>query len=360
MITFNQVRVWSMLVLTGLSVSSCDDKTKKEEDKSSVETVLPTDPNKVTTMILESTDFMHELVSNGKLSASQIVDLRFTSPEIISRIYVKNGDRVRKGDKIAELDKFKLQHKLNQSKDDLMRSKLELQDVLIGQGYSLEDSLAIPADIMKLAKVKSGYDKAVSQLDLAQYEMNNAVLTAPFDGTVANLFTKQLSTPSTTDPFCSVIGNSGLGVEFSVLESELPLIQRGNRVEVRPYAYQDKVISGQVTEVNPIVDANGMVKVVASVPASADLFEGMNVRVNVQRSLGKQLVVPKEAVVLRTGRKVVFTLKDDLAMWVYVDTGLENSTSYTITDGLVPGDTVIVSGNINLAHEAPVTVVDQL
>ena len=36
--------------------------------------------------------------------------------------------------------------------------------------------------------------------------------------------------------------------------------------------------------------------------------------------------------------------------------GLENSTSYTITDGLNIGDTVIASGNINLAHESKVTV----
>ena len=84
----------------------------------------------------------------------------------------------------------------------------------------------------------------------------------------------------------------------------------------------------------------------------------MNVRVSIHRSLGKQLVVPKSAVVLRSGKQVVFTLTEDKAYWNYVHTGLENADSYTIVDGLKEGDTVITSGNINLAHEAPVKVIE--
>ena len=83
----------------------------------------------------------------------------------------------------------------------------------------------------------------------------------------------------------------------------------------------------------------------------------MNVRVSVKRSVGEQLVIPKTAVVLRSGKQVVFTLKDGKAMWNYVHTGLENMEEYTITDGLEEGMEVIVTGNVNLAHEAPVKVI---
>jgi 6-phosphogluconate dehydrogenase (decarboxylating) len=86
------------------------------------------------------------------------------------------------------------------------------------------------------------------------------------------------------------------------------------------------------------------------------LYDGMNVNINLQRSLGKQLVIPKEALVLRTNRKVVFTLKNERAQWVYVETGLENSSSYVVTDGLNSGDSVIYEGNINLADQTPVRV----
>ena len=83
----------------------------------------------------------------------------------------------------------------------------------------------------------------------------------------------------------------------------------------------------------------------------------MNVNVRVQKTLPNQLVIPKKALVLRTNRQVVFTLREGKAMWNYVKTGIENATGFIITEGLSEGDSVIYDGNINLAHEAPVSVI---
>ena len=97
------------------------------------------------------------------------------------------------------------------------------------------------------------------------------------------------------------------------------------KVVITPYA-GGGAFEGSVSEINPLVDANGMVKVKAAVNAGGKLFSGMNVKVSVRRSLGEQLVIPKTAVVLRSGKQVVFTLKEGKAMWNYVNTGLENAT----------------------------------
>ena len=92
------------------------------------------------------------------------------------------------------------------------------------------------------------------------------------------------------------------------------------------------------------------------------LFDGMNVRISVKRSLEGQMVIPKTAVVLRSGKQVMFVVEDGKAMWKYVHTGLENMTEYTLTnwkaDGLEEGMKVIITGNVNLAHEAPVKVIE--
>jgi len=50
----------------------------------------------------------------------------------------------------------------------------------------------------------------------------------------------------------------------------------------------------------------------------------------------------------------VFTFHNGLALWNYVETGPENSRRIVITSGLEEGMEVIVSGNLNLAHETPV------
>ena len=344
-----------------LLCAACGKEKKASElNETSVETVLPSETNEVTAIPLVRSEFHHELISNGKIEARNQAKLYFESAGAIARIYVKNGESVRKGQKLAELEPFRLKNQLDIATDALEKAKLELQDVLIGQGYMLADSARVPADILKLAKVQSGYEQALASYELAEYEWKRSVLTAPFDGIVANLTAKAYNQASTSEAFCTIIDNSQLEASFTILENELPLIRIGDRVEVQPFAVSGLKATGSISEINPLVDENGMVQVKALVGGSDKLFEGMNVRVSIHRSLGKQLVVPKEAVVLRSGKQVVFVLDSTKtkAYWTYVHTSLENADSYTIADGLKEDDIVITSGNINLAHEAPVTIIE--
>ena len=357
----------SIYCLAFVILISCSDKKKEENiPEKGVETVLPDVKNEVSVMALQKQDFHHELVSNGKVVAQNQADLRFESSEIVAHIYVKNGDWVQKGQKLAELDQFRLANKLTQAEDALERARLELQDVLIGQGYAMDDINKVPADILKLAKVKSGYDQSKAQYELVKREEEHATLTAPFDGVVANLFAKPYNLANTSEIFCTIIDTQGMEASFTVLESELPLLKIGDRVTVIPYADAGSTYDGSVSEINPLVDDKGMVKVRARVNGKGKLFSGMNVRISVQRSLGQLLVIPKSAVVLRSGKQVVFTLDKGKAQWNYVRTRFENTDSCVVankadvgvTDGLMEGDTVIVSGNVNLAHEAPVQLLD--
>ena len=98
---------WILLCLACMMTLSCSDKknTANESEKG-VSTVLPDAKNEVAFQILKKRDFNHELVSNGKISARGKADLRFETGEVIAHIYVKNGDRVQKGQKLADLDKF--------------------------------------------------------------------------------------------------------------------------------------------------------------------------------------------------------------------------------------------------------------
>jgi RND family efflux transporter MFP subunit len=340
-------------------MASCSGDKKEADEEQGVETLLPDMVNEVTIMELHPSDFNHELISNGKLSARQFVDLRFESAETIAEIYVKNGDRVTEGQKLAGLAVFRLHNKTVQAKDALDKAKLELQDVLIGQGYAIEDSAKVPDATMQLVRTKSGYGQALVQYELALYEEQHAVLRAPFDGVVANLFTKALNTSSTTDVFCTIIDPRSLEASFTILESELSLVRAGDKVEVTPFSMPDEKTDGRISEINPLVDVNGMVQVKATIARTGRLFEGMNVRISIRRSAGRQLTVPKEAVVLRSGRPVVFTLVNNKAFWNYVQTGLENAGHYTITEGLKDGDIVITGGNINLAHETAVEITDK-
>ena len=352
--------IWGCLAL--MMLAACSGSNTENKEKEGVETVLPQQVNEVTVMKLAKGNFHHELVSNGKIVAKDYADLYFRTSEVVAKVYVKNGMFVRKGQKLAELDMFKLNNTLAQNKNALAQAHLDMQDVLIGQGYAPEKLNAVPADVLELAKVKSVYERAKAQYEVSQYDVEQATLTAPFDGVVANLFDKQYNMPKSGEPFCRVIRTSAMEVDFTVLESELPLIKVGDQVEVTPYAAAVGTRTGSISEINPLVDENGMVRVKAQVNGGDKLFDGMNVRISVKRSVPDQMVVPRTAIVLRSGKQVIFTVKDNIAMWNYVTTGLENLSEYTLVDweasGLQEGMTVITTGNVNLAHETPGKIIE--
>lgn len=346
-------------IVLAIAVLAACTPGKKDQPEETVQQLLPDRPAEVTIMTLAAVDFEHELVSNGKISAQNVAELKFQTAEVIAAIYVKNGARVEKGQRIAMLDTYSLTNAVNQARNALERSKLEYQDVLIGQGYMLDNPEAVPGEVDELAKVKSGYNSAQTQYNMATYNLEQATLTAPISGMIANLFAKPNTLASPSNIFCNIIDTRSLEASFTVLENELGMIRTGDKIKVAPFSMAGVEVEGRVSEINPWVDKNGMVQVKASVGYHERMVEGMNVRVSIFRSLGKQWVVPKSAVVLRTGRQVVFTLADGRAIWNYVQTGLENATSYTITgETLKEGDRVITSGNINLAHESHVTVIE--
>jgi RND family efflux transporter MFP subunit len=347
-----------LFFFVSLLLFSCSKKEKANTEET-VQQLLPDRPAEVTAMTLTAVDFEHELVSNGKISAQNVAELKFLTSEVISAIYVKNGTHVEKGQRIAMLDTYSLTNAVNQAKAALDRGRLDYQDVLIGQGYKLDNPEAVPGEVDELGKVKSGYNTAQTQYELAVYNLEKATLTAPISGVVANLFAKPNTLSSPSEIFCNIIDTRSLEASFTVLENELGMIRTGDKIKVAPFSMPGVEVEGRVSEINPWVDKNGMVQVKASVGYHERMLEGMNVRVSIFRSLGKQWIVPKSAVVLRTGRQVVFTLVDGKAIWNYVQTGLENASSYTITgETLKEGDKIITSGNINLAHESPVTVID--
>jgi uncharacterized Zn ribbon protein len=86
----------------------------------------------------------------------------------------------------------------------------------------------------------------------------------------------------------------------------------------------------------------------------------MNVKVSIKKAVPNQLIVPKQAVVLRQNREVLFRYTGGIAYWTYINVLDENENQYSVeaAEGatLEPGDTVIISNNLNLAHESEVEI----
>lgn len=347
----------AVVLLMLIAIAGCEDKeNKKVEDKLSVKTEADNVIDVVTTIKVRLSDFHTQIVSNGKIEATNIADLMFGSNGgIIERVYVKNGQYVKKGQAIASLDKSDLINTIEKKKMDCEMSEFQLKDILIGQGYSYDNQSEIPQKILRLAMIKSGYLRDKKELDEYQQQMEKTTLRAPFSGLIANLTAKSHSATG-TDPVCQLISQNSMEVQFPLVENEVRLIKVGDPVSIKTYDDGDSPMTGRIKSINPMVNKDGLIMISATVNPSHKLISGMSVRVFINKTVSDQIVVPKTAVVRRSDRDVVFTVEKNKAVWHYVNIGIENLKEYTIADGIKPGMEVIVSGSQNLSDGSVVKV----
>jgi len=311
---------------------------------------------RVKTAIVSQGDFAQELVSNGKLQAKEKAVIPFLVSEQINKVKVHNGQRVTKGALIAQLEPFKYRKQLDDARNQYEKAQIDLEDHLLGYGYALKDTAKVPASILKMARIRSGYNQALSNLKDAKRNYASTSIKAPFNGIIANLKAQAHNPSSQYEYCCELIADAVMQVEFTVLEGEMRQVKKGQHLSILPYANNKQSYQGKITAVNPTIDKHGMISVQAEVKNNDGcLIDGMNVKVLAKNNKSDCLIIPKSAVLYRQNRKVVFIKDHDVAKWVYVETGDENSTQVTITDeSLKEGQEVIISNNLNLAHETPV------
>lgn len=342
-----------ILIIVCIALQACTNSSEDSKGKSSRFQQEAT-VTQVQTMKLSPSEFKKELISNGKLVAIRKCALQFEQGEVIQSLPIYNGKKVRKGDLLAAQNNFRLSNALDQAKQNRAKARLAFEDLLIGQGYEMKDSLAIPANIWRIAEVKSGWGAAKTTYQKALHDYQASKLYAPFDGIIANLNTQEYEKSNANEAICTLIDPSCFRANFSIMESEFGDLQNGDEVIIQPYS-SSVDYKGKLTQINPQVDENGLIQLSAEVNnPDGKLMEGMNIKVIIQKAVPEQMIVPKSAVLLRQNQEVVFTHNNGEALWHYVKTDLENSHSFTIKEGLQFGDEIIVGGNLNLSHEAQV------
>lgn len=356
-----QLRLSGYLLLLLLSVS-CGTKEKQEKENEVGRKKYEVEKNPVDTIVLHKKNFNSQLLSNGKLRALHKSSLKFPVTGIVSQLNVKNGSSVSAGDVIAVLDTKEVSLRLQQARYQMEKAAIELEDKLLGYGYKIQDSLNIPRETMRIARIHSGYNDAASNLESAQLTYDNCFLKAPVSGRIANLQTKRFEYP-TGEEFCQVINDGIFEVEFAILETELSSLKNGQRVLVSTFTEPDKRYAGYVSEINPTVNDKGQITVRAQLQNPGHLLDGMNVKVHIENIIPDKFVVPKSAVLIRDNQEVLFRIDaEGKASWTYVHILMANSDSYVVVPNedkgadLNEGDIVIISGNLNLAHGSGVEI----
>ena len=214
----------------------------------------------------------------------------------------------------------------------------------------------------ELVAQKTGLSAAALAVRRAELNLSYTEVRAPFSGYVANLKIRQNQQITTGQEVLHLVDLSPIEVELNVLENEIGLVKVGKEVTVTFPAYPNEVFHGQVYAINPVVDSKTKTTkvIVRLIHTKRRILPGMFAYSKIEGRIFKnRLLVPRNAILIRDQRKLLFIVRNGLAKWCYVKTGLENERCVEILDsalGLKAGELVVTKGQYTLVHDQKVVV----
>ncbi|NCT99560.1 MAG: efflux RND transporter periplasmic adaptor subunit [Comamonadaceae bacterium] len=300
----------------------------------------------------------------GSLNSRQAVTLKPETAGRVARIAFKDGQGVKRGQLLVQLDDTLQRAELSQAQAQLSiaRANLKRNEELLAQSF-------VAARVVD--ESRAALQVAEAQVDLAQARLQRMRITAPFDGTLGLRSINLGQYVKDGDPLVNLEDTSQLTVDFRLPERYQNRIAPGQSVQVQLDALPGQRYPARVLAVDPLLDANGRsIAVRAEMPSSRgqELRPGMFARVLIVFSVNENaLVVPEEALVPQGGRQYVYVLDEQgqgdarkrTSRRVEVELGVRRGADVQITQGLKPGDTVVVAGQQRLQRDGTVVrVVD--
>jgi HlyD family secretion protein len=320
---------------------------------------------------VERGTFVLWVTAEGEAAALRRAPLAAEVAGPVVEVPVREGEMVGAGQLIARVDATPYDLDLKEAEGALESARAQYRDLTLGD-ERIEDA-AVREERQAQARIRSGLAGAEARVEKARYDLAKTRITAPYAGRVANLAVDVGSRLRTNDSVATIVDVSSIDVDVHVLENEISFLEPGRDATVRFTGLPDTSFPGRVVTVNPVIDPEthlGRVTVRLRNPG-ARVLPGMHANVRIAGRLYEDRIsVPKEALVERSRREVVFVFEPDepggtigRAKWRYVTPGLENEDRVEIVPGegtemLKEGEIVLVGGHTTLTHDARVRLAE--
>ena len=265
----------------------------------------------------------------------------------ITKINVEIGDRVKKGQVLAEIDKVQLQ----QAQLQLHNAEVELERLKTlyeAGGLSKSD----------LDAIELQYNVAKTQVDNL---LENTTLLSPIDGVITARNYDAGDMYSMSAPIFTVEQIKPVKLLVGVSESDYSKIKKGDTVTVKADAFPDLTFDGKIERIYPTIDpATRTFTVEVVVPnAYSTLRPGMFSRVTINFGTNRNVVIPDVAVVKQqgSGERFVYILNEDgTVTYQKIELGRRMGTEYEVLSGIADSAKVVTGGQIRLKDGIKVSV----
>ncbi len=272
---------------------------------------------------------------------------------VVEKIFVEEGQLVRVGDLLAQLEDEKETFKLEQAQATLNQLEGDYQ-----RNKELFSKNLVSAEIYERSRY--AYEAQLATFKLAKLERDYASIRAPFDGIIAERSIKVGTMVQVNHQVFRVVDYGRLKAILHVPEIELAQLRVGQQAKLTVDALPDEHFTGRLDLISPIVDpATGTVKVTVEIGNGRKVLKpGMFGRVSIMHEIHEQaLLLPKEAVLSEDREATVFVVRDSVAYRTDIQLGLVNTIHFEILAGLQAGDLVVTMGQAGLKDSARVVVI---
>lgn len=291
-------------------------------------------------------------VAFGEFRAHRTVDLPARAGGQLTQLLVAEGQRVKAGDLVAQVDDTLAKANLanGQTLLDLAQAKYDRIAKLSGSGVTSAAAL----DDAKAALIS-----AESQLELNRSQLDFLKVRAPFDGIVASLPPPVGSYVQTGQTVAKLIDPSALEAEFSVPFDLVGTIQTGSRFKVQAIGPVQWSAEATVSAIDPEVERTTRTLRLRGRLANADfkIRPGSVARIElIVAERPDAVTVPEPAVMTSLAGSFVYKVVDGRAVRTAVTIGARRNGVVEITAGVAAGDAVVTDGRQKVQQGTPVRV----
>jgi len=338
------------MIIALLAAAGCKNKTKTG-DSAPAGGKPSTTPSVYDAIVAQSFPVNRALEAPGTILANEATDIQSEISGRVVSINFNEGATVHAGSLLVKLFDADLQAQLRKLQVQLTiaeATEKRQKELLAINGTSQQD---VDNAVLNVSNIKA-------DIELLKVQISRTEIKAPFAGRVGlrNISLGAYVTPANI--ITNIAQVNALKVEFAVPEKYASEMVPGKIVSLKlaagGKAYPARVIASQ-----NLINAetrNLMVKaLVQNVDKQVSPGAFVQVSINVG-SNAEGIMVPTESVIPTTRNKRIILVKGGMAVFQNVNTGYRDSARVEVYGGIVPGDTVIISGLLTIKEGMPVKV----
>lgn len=311
-------------------------------------------PVKVKTLDFE--EFNHFILVNGNVEAEKHA---FISPEVngqIEKIYVSEGEKVKKGKLLVSLNTRVTESSIEEVKTglELARKVFEKQKKLWEQNIGSE---------MQYLDAKNAKELAENRLKTLKTQIEMARIRAPFNGFVEGISGKEGEMASPGKSILEMVNLSNMKIYADVSEKYLAMVNEGDMATVRFASLPDVEKEIPVYRTGNVINRNSRTFTIELKIDNPDNQLKPNLMATVMLndfSEDSTMVVPSEIIKKDMQGEYLYlavnTGRNPIAQKIYIDTGLSYKDKTMITRGVKNGDKVIIAGYAEVSDGVKINV----